>query len=110
MSVNELLNKVIELEAHLSLDSEGLDYSTRLLILLEKLAAPATESVDETTDDILDDTPPELDSHALEEHLSRLKDIVGTTELDVDPKEGGTIEEIMARLEDQLEQAVHLND
>lgn len=102
MSVSELYDRVAELEHRLGLQSEGLDYSTRLLILLDRLDAPAVE--DEP------DPVPDLDAGALEKHINRLQDIVGDTSLEVTEYLKGSIEEIMARLEDQLEMAVHLHD
>ena len=102
MSVSELNDRVVELEQRFGLQAEGLDYSTRLLILLDKLDVP---TVAEGNQQDLD-----LDAGALEKHLTRLQDIVGETDLDVTEHPKGSIEEIMARLEDQLEMAVHLHD
>ncbi len=97
MSVAELYNRVVDLELRLGLQSEGMDYSDRLLVLLDSLDNASLEEAVEIPDN--------LDASALEDHLSRLQDMVGPKDEDLASQLEGTMEEVMSRIESQLKSA-----
>lgn len=102
MSVADLFSRVVELEQRLGLPIEGMNYSDRLLNLLDALDFQTAEANDET--------PTVLDEGALEDHLARLQNMVDNSD-DNQPKQlDGTMEEVMARIESQLKTSAQLKD
>ncbi len=94
MSVAELFDRVVDLESRLGLQNEEKNYSERLLALLNTLDIPIG--------DMTEDVSQEQQSNDLEDHLSRLQEMVGREDLDTSELPDSPVEEIMAKLEGHL--------
>ncbi|MBC8270155.1 MAG: hypothetical protein H8E36_15540 [Rhodospirillaceae bacterium] len=94
MSVADLYERVVDLEQRLGLQNEGKVYSERLLALLDAMEFHASGSNDQES--VM------LDAGALDAHLARLKNMIDHKDDGQSKPLDGTIEEVMARIESQL--------